>query len=410
MPDGSLSEFHASPIPPVERSISENIYFLHPGYEAPRNILLILPRVDQIAPHTFGVHHQTALIACQIIGNNAFETGRLCHDKDGQHPVTVPLDGVLTDPAYYFLVDACASIYPIVPSFQDWEFPHGRIPDTWGPTSVFPETTGPRCGITNFSICTEEAHLVPKEEVLWYSRNGMYRYGRDLGDIDNPANLLPLRPDIHKCFDKRWFVIVPKIAGGGGAHETDTSTRSAYYVSHILSDNAAEYWPTYHNTIVQYLGNDSRPYLFARFAWAILLFVKPFVTTGDPRNVIHLEVSTSVEKTQTVWKAEYLSGAQLKANYSGGGSKSATSKKRKSEFSTLGEEDDDLAESSDDSDIGKESDIWDNVMDEWEARGQRRRQQTSSETAPAISSEDATAHLKSGPSELQMSFRESNRT
>lgn len=131
--------------------------------------------------------------------------------------------------------------------------------------------------------------------------------------------------------------------------------------------------------------------------------MKPFVTNGEPLNVIRLEVSTGVEETQKVWKAGFLSGAQLKANYSGGGSKSATSKKRKSEFSTLEEEDDDLAESSDDSDIGKESDIWDDVMDEWEARGQRRRQQTSSETARAITSEDATAHLKSGPSELQTS-------
>ncbi|KAG5289480.1 hypothetical protein I7I48_08813 [Histoplasma ohiense] len=155
----------------------------------------------------------------------------------------------------------------------------------------------------------------------------MYRYGRDLRDIDNPANLLPLTPDILKCFDKRWFVIVPKIAGGGGAHETDNGTRSARYVSHILSE--AEYWPTYHNTIVQYLESDSRPYLFARFAWAILLSVKPFVTNGEPLNVIRLEVSTGAEETQKVWTAEFLSGAQLKANYSGGGSKSADIQKEK---------------------------------------------------------------------------------
>ncbi|PGH29520.1 hypothetical protein GX50_07729 [[Emmonsia] crescens] len=400
MPDESLSEFHASPIPPVEITRQENIWFLHPGYPAPCNILLSLPRVDQTAHHTFGIHHKTALTACQIIGNNAFETGRFCHDKDGQQPVTVPLDEALTDSTYYFLVDNGASKYPIVPSFQDWEFPHGRIPDTWRLPSLFSDASTSRCGITNFSICTEEAHIVPKEEVHWYLRNGMSQYGRDLGDIDDSANLLSLRSDIHKCFDNRWLVIVPKVAGGGGTFDTDTSSRSARYVSHILSRRAAEYWPTYHNTVVQYIENESGPYLFARFAWAVLLLVKAFVTSGYPRHVIRVQELTDVEDIETAWKEELLSGAQLRASYSGGGSKSAT-KKRKSE---LLEEEDDLAESSEDSNIGMGSDIWDNVMDEWEARGQRRKQ-ISSETAPEIIAEDGTAqekvaHLKSGSLEM----------
>ncbi|EEQ84126.1 hypothetical protein, variant [Blastomyces dermatitidis ER-3] len=408
MANGSLSEFHPHPIPHAELALRGSINFLHPGYQEPRNVLLYLPRVDQEAgPHTFGVHHQTALIACQIIGNNAFKTGRLCHDKDGRQPVNVPLDGVLTDPTYYFLVDAGASKYPIVPSFQDWEFPHDCIPDAWGPPSVFPEPRISRCGITNFSTCTEEAHLVPKEELLWYYRNGMSQYCTNLGDIDDSANLVSLRPDIHKCFDNRWFVIVPKVAGGRDAPEVVTGTRSAHYVSHILSTAAAEYWPTYHNTIVQYLDSKSRPYLFARFAWAILLFVKPFVTAGDSRHVVRLQASTGVEDVELEWKAEFLSGAQLRASYSGGGLKSATSKKGRSALDALGE-DNDLAESSEDSDIGMENDIWDNVMDEWEARGYSRRQQISSETAPEtapeIISADATGrtNLKSDPSGLQV--------
>ncbi|EDN08328.1 predicted protein [Histoplasma mississippiense (nom. inval.)] len=242
------------------------------------------------------------------------------------------------------------------PQFPGLGVPHDRIPDNWGPISVFPEATGLRCGITNFSICTE-AHLVPKK------CSGTQI---DMGCTDM----------VETCE----ILIIQRIS---------------FHLDRIFINASTNG--------VQYLENDSRPYLFARFAWAILLSVKPFVTNGEPLNVIRLEVSTGVEETQKVWKAGFLSGAQLKANYSGGGSKSATSKKRKSEFSTLEEEDEDLAESSDDSDIGKESDIWDDVMDEWEARGQRRRQQTSSETARAITSEDATAHLKSGPSELQTS-------
>ncbi|KLJ06392.1 hypothetical protein EMPG_10221 [Blastomyces silverae] len=260
--------------------------------------------------------------------------------------------------------------------FQDWEFLRDRIPDAWGP-SVFSGPGRSRCAITNFSMCTEEAHLVPKEERFGYCRNGMSRYGTNLGDIDDSANLVSLRPDIHKCFDKRWFVIDLKVARAGSAPEMVTGTRSRHYVSHILSTAAAEYWPTYHNTILQYFDGGSHPYLFARFAWTILWYVKPYVTTGDSRHVIRLQVPPGVEDVELVRKVAFRSGAQLRASYSGGDSQSATSKKRRSTSDALGE-DDDLAEySSKDSDIGMENDIWDDVMDEWEARGQRRYQQIS---------------------------------
>ncbi|KAK2750047.1 hypothetical protein FQN55_002765 [Onygenales sp. PD_40] len=380
MPDASQFELHAPPPPPAELQ-RDAIKFLHPGYQEPRNNLLSLPRVDRApASHAFGVHHRTALVACQIIGNNAFGTGRLWHDKDGQQPVTIPLDGVLTDPSYYFLVGAGPSNYPIVPSFQDWQFPHGCIPDAWGPLSGSSAPTG-RCGITNFSICTKEAHLVPKEEEIWFSRNGMDQYGTDLGDINDSANLILLRSDIHRSFDNRWFAIVPKVAGGGGSPETDTDPLQ--YVSHILSKGAAEYWPTCHNTMVQGLRPDSHPYLFARFAWAILRRVKPFLTAGVPRNVIRLQASNRTEDIETVWNAELLTGARLKSSYSGGGSRGAVPKKRRLESGSFGENDD-LTESSGGSDAGMGNYIWDNVMDEWEARGQRKHQQISSVTPPEM--------------------------
>jgi HNH endonuclease len=94
-----------------------------------------------------------------------------------------------------------------VPSFRDWEFPHGRIPDYWPRISSISSGRGGRCSITNFSFALEEAHLVPREEVLWYHRNNIERYGRELGSIDNVANLLPLKSDMHKCFDKRCRII-----------------------------------------------------------------------------------------------------------------------------------------------------------------------------------------------------------
>jgi len=53
---------------------------------------------------TFRVHYQTALVACQIIANNAFATGRLTLDQAGQQLVDLPLDGILTEDTYYFFV------------------------------------------------------------------------------------------------------------------------------------------------------------------------------------------------------------------------------------------------------------------------------------------------------------------
>ncbi|KAK2749518.1 hypothetical protein FQN55_003215 [Onygenales sp. PD_40] len=45
------------------------------------------------------------------------------------------------------------------------------------------------------------------------------------------------------------------------------NTSSSQYIVHILLTSAAEYWPTYHNTVVQYLKPDCHPYVFTWFAW-----------------------------------------------------------------------------------------------------------------------------------------------
>lgn len=86
----------------------DKITFLHPGYAAPRNQLFSLPRLDQLGdrPDTRrGVHHRTALTACQIVANNAFARGRLCLDAEGREPAPEPLDGVLMASSYYFVIE-----------------------------------------------------------------------------------------------------------------------------------------------------------------------------------------------------------------------------------------------------------------------------------------------------------------
>ena len=279
----------------------------------------------------------------------------------------LPYDELLTDTCVFL------DQYPVVPSFRDWEFPHGRIPDSWPqvPTSSLTR----RCGISNFSYAVQGAHLVPQEEALWYQRNNMERYGDAIiRDIDNPANIVMLKADFHICFDNRWFAITPKTM------ET-TTPHSPQYVTHILRANAAELWPTYHNTIVQSLNERARPYLFARFAWAVLLQVKPFITAGFSRHGIRIQIS---DEDKIEYKEELLSGPQLKAYYGGGGSQRATPVKKRSKTGSMADDDGGpVGSSSEDGNVNMDDD-WEDMMNGWE-----RRKKISSETAVE---EDNQAH------------------
>lgn len=108
------------PSPPSAPSPS--IAFRHPRYPPRLNRLFSLPRVDFTGnpDRPKGVHHRTAFLACQIVANNAFD-GRLYADKEGQQPVQTALDGILTDDAYYFIVN------------QDRIFPDPLFYGTSGP-------------------------------------------------------------------------------------------------------------------------------------------------------------------------------------------------------------------------------------------------------------------------------------
>ncbi|KAL2144174.1 hypothetical protein VTI28DRAFT_9465 [Corynascus sepedonium] len=206
----------------------------------------------------------------------------------------------------------------------------------------------------------------------------MERYGLDPPDIDNRANILPLRKDIHYLFDARWFVIIPRIG------TTDSSLQpSPQYVTHIISQNAAELWPTYHTTLVGSLHAKSRAYLFARFAWAILFRVKLFVIAGLRRHVIRISRD---EAGRIEYKAKYCTGAELQDAYGGGRSKVATPlnpRKRKSGQGSTANDKASFAKSSgdSDSDMVDTDSPWD-VMSNWEGRGGNRRQESSKETAP----------------------------
>ncbi|KAI5863769.1 hypothetical protein GGS23DRAFT_565265 [Durotheca rogersii] len=304
------------PQPPPGYISTDFITFRHPHYEVPYNVLLVVPRTDP-TEQGFGVHHGTALVACQIIGNNAFETGQLALDANGEQLVTLPHDDVLLGSAYYFIVDGPYNLenpYPVVPTFQDWTFPHNRLPASWPPASGPPMTS---CGISAYTFPVESAHLVPQKQGRWYAGNGMSEY-TDLpfANIDNLANRTPLRRDIQYLFDDRALAIVPK---------------NSTYVSHIMSTRAENYWPEHHNVAVQGLHRHARAYLFARFAWTVLFSMKSFVCTGVDRYVI--QVSDSKTGRGTVSEATWVKAADLVAKYSGGSTQEAgpASKRQKTQ-------------------------------------------------------------------------------
>ncbi|KAF4631087.1 hypothetical protein G7Y89_g7047 [Cudoniella acicularis] len=363
----------------------DDICFHHPGYRI-SNLLLTLPRVDStvVADTTpaYGVHHRTALLACQIIAGNAFNNSRFAVDREGRQLVQVPLDGVLTDSQYYFIVDGSSKVFP------------SSLLTILAKSSAAAASSTTTCGITNTNYAIDGAYLVPQKERTWYEDNNMSRYGVGLPNIDNRVNILPLRKDIHYCFDNRWFVIIPKIT----KVETGSATPSIQYITYIISREAAEIWPIYHNALVKSLHNSSRAYLFARFAWAILFRVKSFIISGRPRHVIRIHKD---EEGEIEYKAEHLTGIMLSSRYGGGGSQAATPKKRKFEpGSAANDEENPIESSSEDSDMEMDG-LWD-VID-WEGRRQRRqrRQDPSDETVP-----DDKVHLAS---DIEADLREALR-
>ncbi|KAL2755981.1 hypothetical protein ACRALDRAFT_210879 [Sodiomyces alcalophilus JCM 7366] len=306
----------------------------------PDNNLLTLPRVDRRNDNNFGIHHGTALLACQVVAGNAFD-GYLSLNKGGE-AVSVPLDGILTQGSYYFsFTPSIEDIWPDIP-------PGGRHD---------------RCVVSNFSFAVENAHLIPKEERTWFQKNEMDLYGYGLTGINDEANLLPMKSDIHVCFDKRWFVIVPKTAS--------TISSEPQYVTHIISPEAEEFSPIYQDTIVR-PRTRSKHFLFVRFAWAILLRAKPFLLRDEKRWVLQVSGVDEDGKLQHV--REEMSGQRLQQIYGGGGSCSATPMKRSRDTSLVMDEDD----------VGVLSDLPDEEPDPvWDFVGMshnnNRRQQNSSE-------------------------------
>lgn len=252
------------------------VSFKHPAYPDGANTLLRLQATDS-SPGG-GLHHETARIACAIIACNAWD-GYFSRTRDGPQVAEDP-DDVLKEKIYYFQVPTPGSPepYPICPSFYDWQFPHGDLPPSWSARSdafaqreydnvepARPSTFSAavlrrdgRCVMSGYGDGVVTAHLCPRSEAAWYSRNGMTDYNlnrmlpRDVC-IDDMSNGLVLRSDIHVMFDTPAFVIVPK---------------QGEWVAHFLI-TTRDLGRLYHNATVQLAPSVSTEALLTRFAWSI---------------------------------------------------------------------------------------------------------------------------------------------
>jgi len=253
---------------------AKGITFLHPGYPDGNNTLLILPRFD-----AGGVHYETARTACALLANNRWD-GYFALTRGGDSVVDTldgGIDGILMDQIYYFClpsnITSAASTteratepYPVVPSFDNYRFPHGNLPSSWVAAKIEPapsELVGERdrtCRITNWSAPLETSHIIPVAQESWWRSNQMaLRYTRRptaSAQTHCPENVFRLRRDLHTLWDQHRICLVPKLGR---------------WVVHVLDNPlTSELADTFHNLELQPLLGISRECLFARFALAII--------------------------------------------------------------------------------------------------------------------------------------------
>ncbi|KAI9776296.1 MAG: hypothetical protein M1839_000456 [Geoglossum umbratile] len=215
--------------------------------------------------------------------------------------------------------------YPIVPSFQEWVFPHGNLPPTWTvPSSDDIPTTSPSdmasavlardpsCQISSHRDCKSCAHICPAAQATWFTTNGIQSYNLRCQSsfiyiVDDIRNGLTLRLDLHHDFDKKKFVFVPKMG---------------MLVTHMLQPTY-ELGRLYHNTLLLETPGISIEFLLARFAWAIFLSVKHFLLAGLLRLLQCVLLQQDVGPKHTIVKANAKTCQEL------GGAKTPSPTKRK---------------------------------------------------------------------------------
>ena len=338
------------PLQPIQTPsafrLPQMIKFRHPGYpsrdhDAP---ILTLPAFDGDGQ---GLHHGTALTACAIIADNAFD-GYLTETRDSEERILLDYDDLLTQSEYWFHVPRPTShgpepataldghfCYPIVPSFSYWTFPHylfdqaapqpdsrfrthlrqrwrySAIPATDQPSdgeieqisvtagsATVHARDGEQCRISGQHHFCEVAHVVPKSEEAWWSLNGM----DDLlpnrtacFGIRHTSNSLLLRVDLHRAFDAPCFALLPKGVPVEGT-TTTAAAMTATFVPHFISPFHGELASQLHDRQIRDISAVLPALLFARFAWTVIPSVGAFLRKGIPRQLVFLDPLTRLPK------------------------------------------------------------------------------------------------------------------
>ncbi|KAI0385907.1 hypothetical protein F5Y04DRAFT_245022 [Hypomontagnella monticulosa] len=238
----------------------------------------------------------------------------------GREVINRPPNGLLRRGTYYFHIPEHTGQepYPITPSFTHWVFPEKPIPRPWREVEILPIPPSKEaaialaanddaiivrdesCRISRFSCGLEKAYLVPTAEEVWFQFNRMNRFNYNassIPSIDDVANRILLRADIHHVFDSKGLVIIPKLE--------DSKYNLVTYILHTNRLYIPELHPLFHNRRCQEFYGVSKEDLFARFAWSIFnnMTIRILDTKGVP---IFIRMRILENNGQTVgWSNEY---------------------------------------------------------------------------------------------------------
>lgn len=167
--------------------VPERAIFVSFNHPTNKRLLLSLPK-NNVLPLTsdFGVHHETALTACQIIAYN--EPGFLSTSADRSNiaaRTSIERDPFLTSKTYYYhlLSQPDDPNYGICIDFALWSFPHDSFPPSWvrvtpiddegfagsGWTDISSriKQRDPNCRISDWIDNKSTAHIVPADQIEW---------------------------------------------------------------------------------------------------------------------------------------------------------------------------------------------------------------------------------------------------
>ena len=153
--------------------------------------------------------------------------------------------------------------------------------------------------MSGFVEGTQAAHLCPRSEEAWFQRNEMSRYNLNpllvaTGPIEDTANALLLRQDLHTHFDAHKFVFVPKKCKG---------EEKLSIVTHMLIASR-ELGLLNHNVCLKAIPDVDISFLAARFAWTIFTLLAGFLRVGVARTLIGTTISMTPGSPQTFTTAD----------------------------------------------------------------------------------------------------------